>query len=73
MYRFDEIKDRLTEMARVRKKVVAVAAAGDKVVLETIKIMNEHGFGRGCLSFYFQSLGFGSFWLPLSKIVTGLF
>ena len=49
MYRFDEIKDRLTEMARVRKKVVAVAAAGDKVVLETIKIMNEHGFGRAIL------------------------
>ena len=49
MYRFDEIKDRLTEMARVRKKVVSVAAAGDKVVLETIKIMNDHGFGRAIL------------------------
>ncbi|MEG0378528.1 MAG: phosphate acyltransferase, partial [Eubacterium sp.] len=49
MYRFDEIKERLIEMAKVRKRVVAVAAAGDKVVLETIKIMNDQGFGKAIL------------------------
>lgn len=49
MYRFDEIKERLIEMAKVRKRVVAVAAAGDKVVLETIKMMNDQGFGKAIL------------------------
>ncbi|MEG0377914.1 MAG: phosphate acyltransferase, partial [Eubacterium sp.] len=49
MYRFDEMKEKLLEQAKTKKQVVAVAAAGDKVVLEAIKMMNDYGFGRAIL------------------------
>ncbi|MDO4287653.1 MAG: bifunctional enoyl-CoA hydratase/phosphate acetyltransferase [Eubacterium sp.] len=49
MYTFDEIKEHLKNSSQRKQKVIAVAAAGDKVVLETIKTINELGIGRGIL------------------------
>ena len=49
MYTFDEIKTHLKNIGQQQRKVIAVAAAGDKVVLETIKTINELGIGRGIL------------------------
>lgn len=49
MLNFEQMKDYLVENNQFTKPVVAVAAADDKVVLEAIKEMNEHGFGRAIL------------------------
>lgn len=43
------MKNYLLENTQFTKPVVAVAAADDKVVLEAIKEMNQHGFGRAIL------------------------
>ncbi|MGI6108731.1 MAG: bifunctional enoyl-CoA hydratase/phosphate acetyltransferase [Eubacteriaceae bacterium] len=49
MLNFEEMKDYLLKNTQFTKPVVAVAAADDRVVLEAIKEMNEHGFGRAIL------------------------
>ena len=49
MLNFQEMKDFLIKNSQFTKPVVAVAAADDKVVLEAIKEMNAHGFGRAIL------------------------
>lgn len=49
MYQFNEMIAKLNEMAKERKRVVAVAAAGDDEVLKAVKDMNTHGFGRAIL------------------------
>lgn len=49
MYRFKEMHEQLIQLAKNRKAVVAVAAAGDLAVLETVKMMNDHGFGTAIL------------------------
>ncbi|MEF9918048.1 MAG: bifunctional enoyl-CoA hydratase/phosphate acetyltransferase [Eubacterium sp.] len=49
MYSFKEMRAQLIEQAKTKKAVVAVAAAHDLAVLETIKMMNDHGFGTAIL------------------------
>ena len=45
MYHFKEMRDQLIKQAQTKKAVVAVAAAGDLPVLQTVKMMNDYGFG----------------------------
>lgn len=49
MYTFDQMMTHLNKLAAQRKRVVAIAAAGDEVVLEAVKEMNDHGFGKAIL------------------------
>ena len=49
MYHFKEMRDQLIKQAQTKKAVVAVAAAGDLPVLQTVKMMNDYGFGTAIL------------------------
>lgn len=49
MYHFKEMRDQLIKQAQTKKAVVAVAAAGDLPVLQTVKMMNYYGFGTAIL------------------------
>lgn len=49
MYHFKEMRDQLVKQAQTKKAVVAVAAAGDLPVLQTVKMMNDYGFGTAIL------------------------
>ncbi len=49
MYHFKEMRDQLIKQAQTKKAVVAVAATGDLPVLQTVKMMNDYGFGTAIL------------------------